>query len=50
MGPNNATEENLKDAFELLANYDINGLSDMIKELQKKENEKINDYQVEEDI
>lgn len=43
-------EEQRIEYFELLANYDINGLSDMIKELQKKENEKINDYQVEEDV
>lgn len=37
-------EEKRIEYFNFLANYDIYGLSSMIKELQVKEREKINDY------
>ncbi|MGM9879631.1 MAG: Fic family protein [Bacilli bacterium] len=39
-------EEKRIEYFNFLANYDIYGLSSMIKELQVKEREKINDYNV----
>lgn len=37
-------EENRVEYFNFLANYDIDGLVNMIKNLQVKEQEKINDY------
>lgn len=37
-------EENRVEYFNFLANYDIDGLANMIKNLQVKEQEKINDY------